>query len=98
MTSQALLITVCSILPEGLQQSREGQEGPTAPTGAGAAVSEVSSSEAFREQCADTGGLCIIAALDATSADFEAQKTMFQVQFQLWGHCFNPEMLLVSCI
>ena len=82
---------MCSILPEGLQQSREGQEGPT---GAGAAVSEVSSSEAFREQCADTGGLCIMAALDATSADFEAQKSIFQVQFQLGVTASTPKCYL----
>ena len=66
-------------MPEGLQQSRGGQSGPKSPAGAGAAVSEVSTSEAFQKQCTDTGGLCIIAAFDPTSAEFEAHKAAFQV-------------------
>ena len=66
-------------MPEGLQQSREGQSGPKGPAGTGAAVSEVSTSEAFQKQCTGTGGLCIIAALDPTSADFDAHKAAFQV-------------------
>lgn len=66
----------CSILPEGLQASRQGPGGSSAQA---AAVSEVSSSEAFQEQCPDTAGICIIAALDPSSPDFETHKSTLQV-------------------
>lgn len=70
---------VCSLLPEGMQQSQGAGGGPVGSPGSAATVTEITTSEGFRQHCTDTSGLCIVATLDSSSAGFEAHKAAFQV-------------------
>ena len=75
-----------------MPQGHEGDSDQPSPP-AISELPEVTTSDAFRKNCTDLTGLCIIAALNPAADDFASQKATFQV-------CSAPTtaMLCMLCL
>ena len=69
-------------MPEGFKSGNDMPGAAAVPD-----VPEVTTSEAFKQNCTDLTGLCIIAALSHEADDFAAHKATFQVASKAQPSC-----------